>query len=364
MMDIGKKIFYPKTYPLNKDLSKKWIVRYYEKSGDELKKRVKRVPTSLKTVEERGKWATDLIKKLEKGLQTKIVVENANKHIQRLFEIIEEKKVKNKTKTSYRGHVQGLNTYCIENNIKSITNQVANDFLESLSESHEGRTVNHYRRTLLELFAKLKKNKEIKSNPFDDTLREKTKKAFSEHWSDADIALIIQHTKLKEPQLLLPISVILHCATRNGKEMPNIRVKDIDFEKSVLWIDSEFAKNKEREQVKIPNNLMRTLQRLNIESYNREYYLFTRTGTPGLQGIGQNYLNRKFKEILNEIGINKKGKGFYRLKNSLAVKLVKEKVNTFAIKTQFRHKSFKTTEEYLKSLNVSDFPELDNFSFF
>ena len=107
-------------------------------------------------------------------------------------------------------------------------------------------------------------------------------------------------------------------------------------------------------------------------------------GKHGVSTRGKRFVSEKYKtleekelkvsRIISEIEAGYKPKiieavenantHIQRLKNSLAVKLVKDKVNTFAIKTQFRHKSFKTTEEYLKSLNVSDFPELDNFSFF
>ena len=264
----------------------------------------------------------------------------------------------------YLGHVKRLNEYCIENAVTTITEQVAEDFLEDLKTKRAGRTVNHIRRTLSELFHKMLKKKEVKRNPFANTERAPTKRAFSEHWSDEDVAAIMQRVREIKPQLELPILVILHCATRNGKEMPNLKVKDVDFKRKTLWMDEAFSKNHERESVTIPASLMRILKEKNIQACNPEYYLFTKSGVPGPSKFGKAYLNNHFKEILRDLDIDVKGKGFYRLKNSLAVKLVKANANQFAIQKQFRHKSIKTTECYLASLSVKDFTELDDFSFF
>jgi integrase len=364
-MNVGKKIFYPKIYPLDHALNRLWFIRYYIKDTEGvLQKQIKRIPKKILTVEQKLDWASNFLKKLENGLETKEIVHDANQHITKLFALIESKKIKSKTRSSYRSHVNGLNEYCKNQKIKSITGDVAFDFLEHLLQTHEGRTVNHYRRTLLALFETLKKKKEIKSNPFAKTERSKTKKPFSESWSDAEIKLISEKVKVLKPQLALPMLIILHCATRNGVEMPNLKVKDIDFDKGVLWIDKEFSKNGEREKVKIPSSLMHILRGLKIETYNPDFYLLTKTGVPNANKVGCNYFNAQFKEVLKELGMDIKGKGFYRLKNSLAVKLVKNKVNTFALQKQFRHKSIVTTEKYLASLNIDDFPELDNFSFF
>lgn len=364
---MGIKNFVFKVYPLNKDLSARWCVDFYYEGTHGVTTRGKRfISKKCLTLLEKEAEAAKIIEAIKAGYKPKKIeaVENANTHIQRLHAVLEEKQVKEKSKISYRGHVKALNRYCVDLKIKTVTEAVANDFLTDLRKTHEGRTVNHHSRTLKELFSVLKKNKEIKKNPFESAERFKTKKAFSEHWNDADVQTITGHVKKHYPQLFLPIMTILHCATRNGREMPNIRIKDIDFEQFALWIDDEFSKNGEREMVKIPNSLMKIFREAQLDTYDKELYLFSKLGYPHTEGVGKNYLNRIFKKVLKELGINKKGKGFYRLKNSLAVKLVKNKVNTFAIKTQFRHKSFKTTEEYLKSLNVSDFPELENFSFF
>lgn len=363
-MDTRKKIFCPKIYPLDGDMRRKWWIRYYTKEGTTSTRHTIRVPKNIPTAPLRLDWANKVIEQLLTGTPPKVADVSANPHIKRLIEIIDSKKISKKTRCSYKGHVARLNAFCMSKSIQSVDNQTAIAFLEHLALSVKGRTANHHRRTLMSLFGTMLKRKEIKVNPFEDTDKAPTKKPFSEHWSDKEITLIMNRVREIKPQLELPMMVILHCATRNGREMPNLKVKDIDFDAAMLWIDDQFSKNQEREAVKIPNALMRVFKALNIDQCEKELYLLTKEGKPSTKKVGQNYFNNQFKIILKDLGIDKKGKGFYRLKNSLAVKLVKAKTNTWALKQQFRHKSIKTTEKYLTSLSVDDFPELEDFSFF
>lgn len=236
--------------------------------------------------------------------------------------------------------------------------------IKYLSKEHEGRTVNHYKRTLTEFYNELVKLGRVKSNPFQGIKRLPQKKAYSEHFSDKEISLITEGVKVHKPFLYLPVMVILHCATRNGQEMPNIKIKDIDFEAGKLWINDTFSKNRELEAVFIPTNLMKIFKSIGIDAAPADHYLFTKEGTPGPVKVGANFFQYHFRESCEILGIYTRHKGFYRLKNSLAVKMVKKNVSKFAIQKQFRHKSFATTEHYLSSLQVDEFPELREFSFF
>lgn len=368
IMDASKKILCPKIYPLNCDIKKRWFIRFFVKEGKVSVKKVVIIPKRLPTVESRLLWAKDYLKRLntEGYTEKEKKQENTfNKHIKLLFEYLESKtKIKSKSRSQYLGHIRGFNLFCEQNNIQSINKNVAYQFINWLSNNHEGRTVNHYKRTLTEFYDELVKLGRVRSNPFAGIKRLPTKKAYSEHFTDKEISLITEGVKVHKPFLYLPTMVILHCATRNGQEMPNIKIKDIDFEGGKLWVRDTFSKNGESEAVFIPANLMIIFKRLGIDAAPAEHYLFTKTGSPGPVKVGSNYFQYHFRQLLEILGIYTPKKGFYRLKNSLAVKMVKKNVSKFAIQKQFRHKSFATTENYLSSLNVDEFPELREFSFF
>jgi site-specific recombinase XerD len=362
-MSIEKKILSSYVIPKSRDLTKEWYIKYRYLHHITIHTKKQRIPSNLPSVKSRLLWAENFIKNWNDDIN-KVVEDVANKHIALLFNALGCKRIKDKTRSTYKGHIRGLSKYCADNQIKNITVSVAYDFIDSLRGQLEGRTINHYKRTLSELYQGLVKKGLVKNDPFSDIEREKVKKAFSESWSDEHIRMIVEHAKVFKPQLLLPISIMLHCATRNGVEMPNIKVKDVDLKRQLIWIDDVFAKNKERESIKIPNSLYQILVQYKVDSYPPQCFLMGRNGKPSIERIGRNYLNRHFKEITELLGIDKKGKGFYRLKNSLGGKMVRNNVNKFAIQKQFRHKSFATTEKYLQSITVEDFPELLDLDFF
>lgn len=365
VMSVGKKNFSVrniKVYPLDKSMDKQWFVRFYIAEGVK-----KRLFIAVKLpLEEREQQADKIVKDLETNGFTvfdKKEDDTANQHIKLLFDLVEGKtKLSKKARAAYLSHIRGLNSYCADNQIKSITPIVADDFLQFIFLSHEARTVNAYRTNLKSFFKALLKKQLVKRNPFDDTEALPTKQAFSEHYKDAELKLIIEEVRRSKPFLLLPILTIYYCFVRNGRELPHIKISDIDFEVGKIWIDNAFSKNGKREAVLIPKQLMSEFYAAKLHIAPPQYFAFGLKGKPSEKPVSVNYYQVNFREILEKVGVYKKGKGIYRMKNTGNVNLVKANFNRTAIQKQNRHSSFATTEAYISSLQVDDFNELkDSF---
>jgi integrase len=351
-----------KVYPLSQRMDTRWFVRFYIGTG------IKHclIIDSKLGLAERVLEAERIVKDLKtNGFQRveKKEEDTTNQHIKLLFEVVEDNvRLKRKSKAAYLAHIRGLNAYCADNNLNSITPFVAEDFLQFLFKTHEARTVNAYRRTLKGLFAKLVKKRLIKRNPFDSTTALQTKQAFSEHYKDAELKLILEEVKRSKPFLFLPILTIYYCFIRNGQELPHVKISDIDFEEGKIWVDGAFSKNGKREAVLIPKQLMTEFYAANLHKIPPSYFAFGLRGRPHKNAVSINYYQVHFREILEKVGIYKKGKGIYRIKNTGNVNLVKANFNRTAIQKQNRHASFVTTEAYIASLQVDEFKELrDNF---
>ncbi len=350
-----------KVYPLDLDVSKLCFVRFYIATG--VKKSIT-IPKRFDTIEKRRIESLRIVKDLlENGYSEKI--ESVRSSIipvfSMLYEVIEKLKATKKTKAAYEGHIKAFEKYCIDNSIRTITGNVCQEFLESL-EGKAGRTVNSYRRDLKAIFARLVRRGKIKTNPFLQTDPATTIPAFSEHYSDADMCLILKEIRLNHSALLLPLLTIYYCFIRNGNELPHIKINDIDFENGKIWVNAEFAKNKRKQAVLIPSQLMGEYRKANLDKYDGDLFAFGRDGAPSQKAVSVNFYQSKFRNVLKILGIYKKGKGIYRMKNTGNVKLVKANFNRTAIQKQNRHASFSTTEAYISSLQVDDFTELrDNF---
>lgn len=347
-----------KVYPLTQDMNKTWFVRFYVALGIKHRLFINKSLSFEERVREAERIVADLKANGFKDWKDK-KEPSTNQHITLLFDLLAAKtKLGKKSRAAYLAHIRGLNAYCTDNHINHITPVVADDFIQFLYLNHEARTVNAYRRTLKGLFAKLVKKQIVKKNPFDDTEALPTKQAFSEHYKEAELKLIIQEVKRSRPYLLLPILTIYYCFVRNGWELPHIKIEDIDFEEEKIWIDNAYSKNGKREAVLIPKQLMAEYLRAELHKAPPSYFAFGLKGKPAAKAVSQNYYQVNFRKVLEAAGIYKKGKGIYRMKNTGNVNLVKANFNRTAIQKQNRHASFVTTEAYISSLQVDEFGEL------
>ncbi len=363
-MSVRKKnlpVRHLKVYPLDFDLSKICFVRFYIATG--VKKSIT-IPKGFNTIEKRRVESARITAELLKnGYSDK--VESVRSSIlpifTMLYEAIDKMKATKKTKAAYESHTKAFEKYCTKNKVRTVTSDVCQLFLDSL-EDKAGRTVNSYRRDLKALFAKLVRRGKIKTNPFLQTDPAATVPAFSEHYSDADMALILKEIRAHHAALLLPLLTIYYCFIRNGNELPHIKISDIDFQNSKIWVNGEYAKNRRKQAVLIPTQLMAEYRKAKLDKYDGDLFAFGRGGIPSEEAVSVNFYQSKFRNVLKELGIYKKGKGIYRMKNTGNVTLIKANFNRVAIQKQNRHASFSTTEAYISSLQVDDFNELkDNF---
>jgi hypothetical protein len=166
---MGKKIFLPTLYPKDKDLNKEWFVQYWTQTNPpkRLKVRVLNFPTSS----ERLTFVQNLIESLKKNPRTPQKAKEAvcTDKLKLAYELLETRKTALEPRSygSYKSHFNNLNAYCIKNKVRSLTADVANNFLENLiNNGKHPTTVNSHLTTFNTFFNKLVEKKRIKENPF------------------------------------------------------------------------------------------------------------------------------------------------------------------------------------------------------
>ena len=160
--------------------------------------------------------------------------------------------------------------------------------------------------------------------------------------------------KLKEavstndPQLWLASQIQYYCAIRPGTELRLLKIAHIDFENSQFRITNDIAKNNTTEIVKIPELLLKEmkLQRLDL-FIDKSLFIFGKFGRPGTVPLGKNTLTNRFNRFREALGISE-DKKFYSWKHTGAIQLLNNGAKPYDIQGHLRHKSFTTTEVYLK----------------
>ena len=153
-----------------------------------------------------------------------------------------------------------------------------------------------------------------------------------------------------DPQLWLASQIQYYCAIRPGTELRLLKISYIDFDNSQFRIPNVDAKNNMTEIVKIPDLLLNEMKRQNLDSFqDKSLYIFGKFGRPGLVPLGKNTLRNRFNRFREELGISE-DKKFYSWKHTGAIQLLQNGAKPYDVQGHLRHKSFTTTEVYLKKL--------------
>lgn len=385
---MGRKqtlIVYPRLNDHGGDISQQWYVEYkYRIPGNPqlIKERIyKGLQTG--TVEERRKLAAKIIKEktdwLDSGAylvptQKKCVYvdELEYSNVTRLYgkfktelptirknisEYMAEVK-KQKTVVTYSNIQTKLRTFAawLENNRLNVEVSFINrkhiiDFLTYLSNELKlsKQTIKDYKQAVSNYFDFEIDRERIEVNPVY---------RMPELGQIVDCAAVPftneEKKKLKElievsdPQLWLACQIQYYCAIRPGHELRLMKISHIDFDKQQFRIPNITAKNNTTEIVEIPDVLfIEMTTKYMLQKYDQDLYVFGSDGIPGTQHYGKNTLRYRFNKYRDALGISK-SKVWYSWKHSGAIDLIENGLQPYNLQEHLRHKSFSTTEEYLK----------------
>lgn len=153
-----------------------------------------------------------------------------------------------------------------------------------------------------------------------------------------------------DPQLWLASQIQYYCAIRPGTELRLLKISYIDFDNSQFRIPNVDAKNNTTEIVKIPDLLLNEMKRQGLDLFqDKSLYIFGKFGRPGLVPLGKNTLSNRFNRFREQLGISE-DKKFYSWKHTGAIQLLQNGAKPYDIQGHLRHKSFTTTEVYLKKM--------------
>lgn len=226
---------------------------------------------------------------------------------------------------------------------------VCGDFFTYLKEGRkiENKTYNIYRGYFATVFNHFIDFQDIEiKNPIQKIEFLKNEES-EKHppFSKEQMQMLREQMLLKEEfQLYLFVSFIYYTFTRPGREIRLLRVGDIK-EKSI-FIKSSQAKNNTGEYVLIPNELEKLIQKFEIRSFPKHYYVFTRECKPGLEPVGKDYFYRRHRKILQELDLE--GYSMYGYKHTGALNLYQQTKDILAVKNHCRHSSSTQTDTYLR----------------
>lgn len=148
-----------------------------------------------------------------------------------------------------------------------------------------------------------------------------------------------------DPQLWLACEIQYYCAIRPGTELRLMKINWIDFDRNKIRVPIEESKSNRADYVDIPQFLVEKLAYL--QTYSKDMYVFGKYGMPGPVPLGKNTLRNRFNRFREACNVSDDRK-FYSWKHTGAIQMLDNGLQPHDLKDHLRHKSYATTEVYIK----------------
>ena len=375
-------IIFPHLNDCGGDLSQKWYVEYRWRVPGEEKPRKERIYKGVYsgTEKERRKAAAIIIREktewmksgghlqgnVKKVYADELLYRNeaklygeAQEHVvttrTNLSEFLVEirEKVNDKTYENYVSKLRIFNFWLKFNkldelNIKNLTRKNIIDFGVYLSSNQKlsRLTIKKYIQIVHSLFNFELDRRNINYNPVD---RIPTMGAVVDYsavpFQKDERARLKEAIEKKDPQLWIACEIQYYCAVRPGTELRLMKIGWIDFDRKKFRIPVVESKSNRLDIVDIPDFLFEKIEE--FKKYDRNLYLFGKFQRPNTEAVGKNTLRNRFNRYRDDLEISKDHK-FYSWKHTGAIQLIDNGAKPYDLQNHLRHKSFTTTEVYLK----------------
>ena len=368
------------------DFSKRWFIElaYRDpKTGKMVRKRYFEGFAELRTRKARLALAEELIKKYTQKLvsgwippddaeQVAYVDEleyhqaaqvygrrrEANKNIRfyasEFITLIKNTKAK-KTFESYRGKIRELIAWLeknkmVDRDLSTFDNRILNQYFDHIivDLKRAGATVGKYRQTINTFFEFLIDRKILRENPMPRiTVPEVGEDFAAVPFLDDDMFLLMNVIQKEDPQLYLAAMLQYFCFIRPGDELLKLKVGQINLAKRTIFIPKDIAKKRVARTVDIPQQLYDLLTEEGIHRLNKDLFVISKFGRPGINGIGQNTLRMRFNAYRDRLKLSPHYK-WYSFKHTGAGKLLESGATIVELMRQLGHTDIASTYQYIK----------------
>lgn len=154
-----------------------------------------------------------------------------------------------------------------------------------------------------------------------------------------------------DPYLFSFVEFIYYTATRPKSEARLLQVKHLLFDRDLIQIPGDIAKNKTGSFIPMPEELKKKL--IHLKELPPDTYIWGIRG-PGKKPASQNHFANLYKPYKDKLGLGPDA-SIYSWKHTRCIDLVKAKADPYDIMRLFRHSSLEQTMKYMRDLGLTDF---------
>lgn len=211
-------------------------------------------------------------------------------------------------------------------------------------------TCEHFHWSIKQLFVHAYKIGEITDPelPFGNVvLPRKKKDQGAEVIHPSHLKPLLLTIKERDPQLFLACMIQYYCFIRPGIELRLLRIGDIDCDAGMITVRQENAKNRIKQSVTMPQQLIDLCREQGIDKADKKLFIFGKRKHFGTIPISINMLRWRFNKYREELNLPL-GYKFYSFKHTGASTLHRSGISMREIMDQLRHTKLDATQHYLK----------------
>lgn len=346
---------------------KSWFVSYYAYNPVSQKLERKRIKLNrIKPVSERRKFARELINNINQKLYSgwnPFIDPEAKKSYSKISQAVEhflkiaQKKlsddvIREETFRDYVSYPKNFLKWLEQKKrgdiyVFEMDRKIIIDFLEHIyiERNNSATTRNNYLNFFRVFSGFLIDNGYLKHKPTEgiSTIRRNKKKRQPLKKEDLEKLRLFLYSKNKYYLLACEIEYYMFI---RPKELSHVKIGDIDFEKRIIIVNEEVAKNRTTATITIPQKLYGLMIELKLKEYKPSYYLFSENFKPGKTHKSE----KTFRDYwLNVIRKELKFPDFYQfysLKDTGIIEMIKQVGSSVAVRDQARHHSIAITDKY------------------
>lgn len=325
-MNTPEKKFFARVYPLDRNLSKPWFIKYWVKDytkGKLVPRQYKGAVNTFKTVDERLREAERIVKMIDEGLPLpnmqgvrKIVPPEVQKNFANTIlvcrDVLERKKneIQPHTLSCYKSKLKSLHQWLVDQGmgnlpVGQLNVAMANKFLAHLvSSGLKMQTRNNCKVILSGFWKVMQQDGMVLENPWHlAESKQSDSIPFRSHPVQVQ-KVIAENMPVYDSQLWLANQFIFGCFIR-VVELTRVKLHMIDWEEQIIDLNKTVIRKKRAKARKalIPDYLFQQLLALKYEAMNPELFLFSKDGMPGAKPLSYHSLRNRFRDFRKAFNI-------------------------------------------------------------
>lgn len=274
-----------------------------------------------------------------------------------LYKFIDLKKgLRRRTWQSYKYNADTLTAWIKSKHIDyftpaDFTVKYATEYFDHLQKKgYAGKSLNGHKSNLSVLFNMMVARELITRNPFSKVKKFAQITGRNIAYSDIQKLEIEAYLKDHNHNLYLFTQWIYYTCIR-PIELLRLKVSNVDLKNKNIVIYADQSKNKKMESVVIPDAFVPILESMNINSYDKDCFLFGRGLKISPLSVTRNVVSMAHSNVLKALNYSN-DYTLYSWKHTSVVNAFNAGINPYSIQRQLRHYSLDQTMTYLKSLGL------------